>query len=101
MDASLFVGRRDELAAFVGALGQDLNVALIGEPGTGKTSLLHALQHQLRRSLEPGPAATGEWELAYVRAEGARNAAEILTRVAVEVLGRRTAVTVDGGAPGA
>ncbi|MDQ3849563.1 MAG: ATP-binding protein [Actinomycetota bacterium] len=47
LDAALFVDRERELAALERSITAGLNTLVLGEPGAGKTSLLHQLERRL------------------------------------------------------
>jgi hypothetical protein len=81
MDAALFVGREPELTAMAAAIQADLNVALVGDAGIGKTSVLRTLAYRLRSSAP-------DTDLRYVRVEGTTSRAELIGQVAAEVIGR-------------
>jgi energy-coupling factor transporter ATP-binding protein EcfA2 len=73
-DQRLFVGRQGELERIELSLRSGLNCLLVGDPGSGKTSLVRAVMY---RSHEAG-GATG---FSYVRANAARTAADLLVAV--------------------
>jgi energy-coupling factor transporter ATP-binding protein EcfA2 len=52
VDDALYVERGPE-PRILAAVARGLNVLILGEPGSGKTSLLHHLEHQLQRADEP------------------------------------------------
>ena len=54
-DAGLFVDRERELATLERSVGARLNALVIGERGTGKTSLLHQLERRLQDDEEMAP----------------------------------------------
>lgn len=74
VDASLFVDRAHELSRLEKAVGLRLNALLLGERGSGKTSLLHHLELRLREAGEPvrfvdaGPAGDADGLVALVAA---------------------------------
>ena len=88
-DAALFVDRDDDLARLAWAAGENLNSLVVGEPGTGKTSLLRRLQREWRA--QPGAGPVHFLDLA-----GARSAREVLAALA-DRLGR--ALPTGAGAP--
>lgn len=73
-DQLLFVGREEILRKVGGGLRAGLNCLLVGEPGSGKTSVVRALMF---RSQEPEPPL----QITYVRANRARTAGELLALV--------------------
>jgi len=79
-DQVLFVDRDDEIGRVRAALGLGLNCLVVGERGSGKTSLVRALMFQARQHADPeGEGLPG---LVYVRGAGAESASELLTRAA-------------------
>ena len=79
-DQLIFVDRVDEMSRIRTALNQGLNCLVVGERGSGKTSLVRALMFQARQ--QAGPADQPSPELLYVRGAGAENASELLARAA-------------------
>src|SRR5664279_332480 len=73
-DQRLFVGRQGELERIELSLRSGLNCLLVGDPGSGKTSLVRSVMY---RSHE----ADGATGFSYVRANAARTAADLLTAV--------------------
>ena len=58
----VLLGRRDEVVRLVELLSQGASVAVVGEPGVGKTTLLHAALAELGRpSFVGGGFATLSW----------------------------------------
>lgn len=82
-DHELFVDRVDEIARVRAALGQGLNCLVVGERGSGKTSLVRALMFEERQDAETHNV--GLPRLLYVRGSGAESASDLLRR-AVEAL---------------
>src|SRR5450759_4152351 len=82
-DHELFVDRVDEIARVRAALGQGLNCLVVGERGSGKTSLVRALMFEERQDADPHNV--GLPRLLYVRGSGAESASDLLRR-AVEAL---------------
>lgn len=82
-DQALFVDRVDESGRVRAALGQGLNCLVVGERGSGKTSLVRALMFQ-ERQLTDQPDV-GVPRLLYVRGAGCESASDLLGR-AVEAL---------------
>lgn len=78
-DTPLFVGRADERARVVSALGFGWNVLVVGERGSGKTSLVRQvwLQEEVRHLGEP----------VFVSFAGAGGPAEALGRVVAALAG--------------
>ena len=79
-DYELFVDRADELGRIGAALEQGLNCLVVGERGSGKTSLVRALMFQARQHEDPEDL--GLARLLYVRGAGALSATELLGRAA-------------------
>jgi ABC-type cobalamin/Fe3+-siderophores transport system ATPase subunit len=75
-DASLFVGRDDVLETIEAALGARTNLLLLGERGSGKTSLLRRLARRLEDA---------EWRVAVVEGRLAASPAELLTLIRARV----------------
>ena len=73
-DHALFVGRVDALRRIDRALRSGLNCLLIGDPGSGKTSLIRALMYSSQESAHPLPVT-------YVRANDAQSAADLLAAI--------------------
>jgi predicted transcriptional regulator len=85
-DSELFVDRVEEIGRVRAALSQSLNCLVVGERGTGKTSLVRALMF---RSRQDGDQRGGRPpELVYVHGAGADGAAGLLVRVA-DAIGRQ------------
>jgi hypothetical protein len=82
VDADLFVDRARELERILRALDLELNVAVGGPDGTGRTSLLRRLVHQLQMSERP---------VLFVGASGAGEPEELLRRVLRRVAGDEAA----------
>jgi AAA ATPase domain len=53
LDAALVVGRDDVIARVAEAVATDLNVLLVGERGSGRTTLLRQVAHRLRQDAVP------------------------------------------------
>src|SRR5665811_2237347 len=79
-DHELFVDRVEEIARIRAALDQGLNCLVVGERGSGKTSLVRALMFQARQHEDPEDL--GLARLLYVRGAGALSATELLGRAA-------------------
>jgi len=73
-DHALFVGREDALARIDRALRSGLNCLVVGDPGSGKTSLVRAMMYRTTESALP-------LRVTYVRANEARSAADLLTAI--------------------
>ncbi len=73
-DHALFVGRDDALARIDRALRSGLNCLVVGDPGSGKTSLVRAMMYRTTESAQP-------LRVTYVRANEARSAADLLTAI--------------------
>lgn len=73
-DATLFVGRAEELERLHRAVAAGLNTVVVGQRGVGVTSVLHAL---VRRLDDHGGLTTA----VMVACGGARSVLEVLTRV--------------------
>src|SRR5680860_1828598 len=82
-DHELFVDRVEEIARIRAALGQGLNCLVVGERGSGKTSLVRALMFEERQEIDAQDV--GLPRLLYVRGSGAESASDLLRR-AVEAL---------------
>lgn len=74
-DMALFAGRDWEVNELERALAQRFNVLVVGERGSGRTSLLRALMHNSRSARTDGP------RMVYVRAAGLADPAQLLDRV--------------------
>jgi len=96
-DHELFVDRVDEIGRVRAALGQGLNCLVVGERGSGKTSLVRALMFEERQHEEPQDV--GLPKLFYVRGSGAENASDLLRR-AVEALAQYQGEQRTPGTPG-
>jgi len=81
-DAQLFVDRDEELAQLERSVGRSFNVALHGERGVGKSSLLHQLELRQRASRR----------VAYVEATGVNDLAELVDQVRTAVQGPTVAL---------
>lgn len=80
VDAKLFVDRQDEIDTLFTALRHGWNIAVFGEAGSGKTSLIRHLMYRARTD----PAAHVELPaeaVTYVSAEGVLDPAELLRRI--------------------
>lgn len=77
-DQTLFVGREDVLRKIDGSLRHELNCLVIGDPGSGKTSLVRALMF---RAQDTAGQSRAPLQITYARANGARNAADLLVAV--------------------
>ena len=97
-DHVLFVDRVDEMSRVRAALNQGLNCLVVGERGSGKTSLVRALMFQARQHAEPVDQRLPE--LLYVRGAGAQSASELLARAA-DALARHQGDTPAGTSAGA
>jgi len=82
-DHALFVGRDDVLRRIDRALRSGLNCLVVGDPGSGKTSLVRALMFAAQQASRPLP-------ITYVRANDAASAAELLTAILGAVQPSRT-----------
>jgi hypothetical protein len=85
-DRALFTNRHSELERLEQAAKLDFNVLLLGERGSGVTSVM---QQHLRRLREQGRAAF------YVSAVRAESLAEALDAIRIGVLGRRQGYTAE------
>jgi MoxR-like ATPase len=74
-DMDLFVGRDRELNQLKRAMAQKFSVLLVGERGSGRTSLIRALMYASRLSGTDVP------RMVYVRAAGLTDPAQVLNRV--------------------
>jgi hypothetical protein len=72
---ALFAGRDWEVNELERALAQWFSVLVVGERGSGRTSLLRALMHNSRSSQEDAP------RMVYVRAAGLSDPVQVLDRV--------------------
>ena len=88
-DQSLFIGRAGELRRIERSLRSGLNCLLIGDPGSGKTSLVRALMYH---AIE----VENQLNFTYVRANEAQSAGELLTAVAAAIRAGRTGPPRDG-----
>jgi GTPase SAR1 family protein len=79
-DHELFVDRVDEMDRVRAGLSQGLNCLVVGERGSGKTSLVRALMFEARQQADPADRPLPE--LLYVRGAGAESASELLARTA-------------------
>ncbi len=77
-DQALLVGRDGELQRIGRSLRSGLNCLVVGDPGSGKTSLLRALLFRFRDE-------TSDLRLLYVRGSAASTAAELLAAVLAAV----------------
>ena len=80
VDAALFVNRTAELGALVRSVGLGFNALLLGDRGSGKTSLLRQLERQL---------ADAGSETRFVEASGAGNVEDLVALVHLAIHGRR------------
>lgn len=74
-DMALFAGRAWEVNELERALVQRFSVLVVGERGSGRTSLLRALMHNSRSARTDAP------RMVYVRAAGLADPAQLLDRV--------------------
>jgi len=81
-DQSLFVGRAAALRRIERSLRSGLNCLIIGDPGSGKTSLVRALMYQAIEVESP-------LRFTYCRANEAHSAGELLTAVLAAILAGR------------
>jgi hypothetical protein len=79
-DHELFVDRVDEISRVRAALDQGLNCLVVGERGSGKTSLARVLMFEERQKSDPADQRLPE--LIYVRGAAAETALELLARAA-------------------
>ena len=77
-DARLFVNRAEELAQLERSVRRGFNVALYGDRGVGKSSLLHHLEYREREARR----------VAFVDAGGVEDISMLVQRVAVALGGR-------------
>jgi hypothetical protein len=77
-DARLFVDREEQLAQLERSVRRGFNIAIHGDRGAGKTSLLHFVEYR-ERALR---------RLAFVDATGLDDVSELVERVQAAVLGR-------------
>lgn len=73
-DYGLFVGRADALQRIERSLRSGLNCLVVGDPGSGKTSLVRALMFRVHQG-------GGDLRVLYVRAAAMRTAAGVLEAV--------------------
>ena len=73
-DHALFVGRDDALARIDRALRSGLNCLVVGDPGSGKTSLVRAMMYRTGESSHP-------LRVTFVRANEARSATDLLAAI--------------------
>lgn len=85
-DQVLFVDRVEEMTRVRASLNQGLNCLVVGERGSGKTSLLRALMFQNRQHADPEDAPVPA--LVYVGGSGVASASGLLAR-ATDVLARQ------------
>jgi len=97
-DHELFVDRVDEIGRIRAALGKGLNCLVVGERGSGKTSLVRALMFEERQVAVPQDGALPE--VLYVRGAGAGSASDLL-RGAVEALAQYQGDDLTAGSSGA
>jgi hypothetical protein len=95
-DSGLFVERGHELASLADGIRRGLNIAVIGDRGVGKTSLLRALMYRHRTNASK-PTDT-QPVLKYVRLATAETAGQILSAVATTVLDGDAAQPADASA---
>ncbi len=77
-DQALFVGRDEQLRRIEQSLRSGLNCLVVGDPGSGKTSLVRALMYRVHQRAD-------DLRFAYVRGAAARNASELLDAVLAAV----------------
>lgn len=87
-DQALFVGRDAELRRIERSLRSGLNCLIVGDPGSGKTSLMRALMYRVHEHAD-------DLRFVYVRALAARTASQLLAAVLAAV--SRDAVQTFGG----
>lgn len=80
VDAALFVNRTAELEALARSVGLGFNALLLGDRGSGKTSLLRQLERQL---------ADAGSEIRFVEASGAGSVEDLVALVHLAIHGRR------------
>lgn len=80
VDAALFVNRTAELETLVRSVGLGFNALVLGDRGSGKTSLLRQLERQL---------ADAGSETRFVEASGAGSVEDLVALVHLAVHGRR------------
>jgi energy-coupling factor transporter ATP-binding protein EcfA2 len=90
-DADLFVGRSDELARLRRSVDLDLNAAVVGERGSGKSSLLRHLAWTLRRERSTEAPA----EPLLITAAGTTAPAALLRQMLRRVAGDEAAVVAE------
>ena len=76
LDAELFVDRERELDRVLRALDLELNVAIGGPEGSGRTSMLRRIVYRLRSS---------DRQVVFVGGSGAERAEDLLQRVLLRV----------------
>ena len=96
-DHELFVDRVEEITRIRASLGQGLNCLVVGERGSGKTSLVRALMFEERQGADAQDV--GLPRLLYVRGSGAESASDLLRR-AVEALAQYQGDQLATGLPG-
>lgn len=79
-DQALFAGREDSLRRIDRSLRSDLNCVVLGDPGSGKTSLVRAFMYRADASGDP-PHFT------FLRAGEARSAVDLLVAVLAAAVG--------------
>lgn len=80
VDAALFVDRTSELETLARSVGLGFNTLVLGDRGSGKTSLLHQLERQL---------ADAGAETRLVEASGAGSVEDLVALVHLSIHGRR------------
>ncbi|MEP7018419.1 MAG: AAA family ATPase [Actinomycetota bacterium] len=101
-DSQLFVDRVEEMSRVRAALNHSLNCLVVGERGSGKTSLVRALMFQSRQDGDQQDRRPPE--LVYVHGAGAVGAAGLLARAADAIARHQgdvppsTSPALDGGA---
>ena len=78
-DQALFVGRDVELQRLERSLRSGLNALVVGDPGSGKTSLMRALMFRVHEKAQ-------DLRFVYVRGLAARSATDLLEAVLATVL---------------
>src|ERR1700712_4118890 len=79
-DQALFAGRDAYLRRIDRSLRSDLNCVVLGDPGSGKTSLVRALMYRSDASRDP-------LRFTYLRAVEARSATDLLVAVLAAAAG--------------